>query len=247
MKLLWDAVGTEFGGRHELYERNYAGNHENMRAELLFDRRRRQGDADGAARASPSSAWPSTTSTAGRCPTSSTRRRQRLHARDDRAAPLPLRARALRHRRDGGDDRARRRGPRHDRQRVHVGVAGPAAGAGLDRPPRADARAAAGDTRRFGVSVLGSDQERTAMHFAGRPMGDAGELFDVDGRRAARRRRDRPRRRARCTPSIRRATTRSTSARSSTSPSGPGEPLLFHSGLFGTMSREPALAEGWAW
>lgn len=25
MKLLWDAMGTEFGGRHELYERNYAG------------------------------------------------------------------------------------------------------------------------------------------------------------------------------------------------------------------------------
>src|SRR5881397_2825165 len=25
MKLLWDATGTEFGGRHELYERNYAG------------------------------------------------------------------------------------------------------------------------------------------------------------------------------------------------------------------------------
>ncbi|HUZ23232.1 MAG TPA: 4-hydroxyphenylacetate 3-hydroxylase N-terminal domain-containing protein [Streptosporangiaceae bacterium] len=36
MKLLWDAVGTEFGGRHELYERNYAGNHENTRTELLF-------------------------------------------------------------------------------------------------------------------------------------------------------------------------------------------------------------------
>lgn len=36
MKLLWDAVGTEFGGRHELYERNYAGNHENTRAELLY-------------------------------------------------------------------------------------------------------------------------------------------------------------------------------------------------------------------
>ncbi|WP_242902812.1 4-hydroxyphenylacetate 3-hydroxylase family protein [Actinomadura terrae] len=35
MKLLWDAVGTEFGGRHELYERNYAGNHENTRLELL--------------------------------------------------------------------------------------------------------------------------------------------------------------------------------------------------------------------
>jgi 4-hydroxyphenylacetate 3-monooxygenase len=35
MKLLWDAVGTEFGGRHELYERNYAGNHESTRVELL--------------------------------------------------------------------------------------------------------------------------------------------------------------------------------------------------------------------
>ncbi|OLE21862.1 MAG: Pyoverdin chromophore biosynthetic protein pvcC [Catenulispora sp. 13_1_20CM_3_70_7] len=34
MKLLWDAVGTEFGGRHELYERNYSGNHENTRVEL---------------------------------------------------------------------------------------------------------------------------------------------------------------------------------------------------------------------
>lgn len=36
MKLLWDAVGSEFGGRHELYERNYAGNHESTRVELLF-------------------------------------------------------------------------------------------------------------------------------------------------------------------------------------------------------------------
>jgi len=35
MKALWDAVGTEFGGRHELYERNYAGNHENIRIETL--------------------------------------------------------------------------------------------------------------------------------------------------------------------------------------------------------------------
>jgi aromatic ring hydroxylase len=26
MKLLWDAIGSEFGGRHELYERNYTGN-----------------------------------------------------------------------------------------------------------------------------------------------------------------------------------------------------------------------------
>jgi 4-hydroxyphenylacetate 3-monooxygenase len=36
MKLLWDAVGSEFGSRHELYERNYAGNHEVTRMGLLF-------------------------------------------------------------------------------------------------------------------------------------------------------------------------------------------------------------------
>ncbi|MFE6665157.1 4-hydroxyphenylacetate 3-hydroxylase family protein [Streptomyces sp. NPDC057697] len=36
MKLLWDAVGTEFAGRHRLYERNYAGNHESVRTEILM-------------------------------------------------------------------------------------------------------------------------------------------------------------------------------------------------------------------
>ncbi|MGI9612735.1 MAG: 4-hydroxyphenylacetate 3-hydroxylase C-terminal domain-containing protein, partial [Acidimicrobiales bacterium] len=33
MKLLWDAIGSEFGGRHELYERNYAGNNEQIKLE----------------------------------------------------------------------------------------------------------------------------------------------------------------------------------------------------------------------
>ena len=33
LKLLWDAIGSEFGGRHELYERNYAGNYERIRLE----------------------------------------------------------------------------------------------------------------------------------------------------------------------------------------------------------------------
>ena len=36
MKLLWDAIGTEFGGRHELYERNYAGNHEDIRIQAMW-------------------------------------------------------------------------------------------------------------------------------------------------------------------------------------------------------------------
>ena len=36
MKLMWDAIGTEFGSRHELYERNYFGNHESIRFETLM-------------------------------------------------------------------------------------------------------------------------------------------------------------------------------------------------------------------
>jgi 4-hydroxyphenylacetate 3-monooxygenase len=35
MKLLRDALGSEFGGRHELYERNYAGNAEDTRRMVL--------------------------------------------------------------------------------------------------------------------------------------------------------------------------------------------------------------------
>ena len=36
MKLMWDALGSEFGGRHELYERNYSGNVEDTRRQVLF-------------------------------------------------------------------------------------------------------------------------------------------------------------------------------------------------------------------
>ena len=39
MKLLWDAIGSEFGGRHELYERNYAGNHEDIRIQTVWNAR----------------------------------------------------------------------------------------------------------------------------------------------------------------------------------------------------------------
>ncbi|PCE25341.1 Pyoverdin chromophore biosynthetic protein pvcC [Paraburkholderia acidicola] len=35
VKLLWDAIGSEFGGRHELYEHNYAGNNEQVRIDML--------------------------------------------------------------------------------------------------------------------------------------------------------------------------------------------------------------------
>ena len=64
MKLMWDAIGSEFGGRHELYERNYFGNHESIRFETLMvaERHGRHRALQGLRR---SSAWPSTTSTAG--------------------------------------------------------------------------------------------------------------------------------------------------------------------------------------
>jgi aromatic ring hydroxylase len=36
LKLLWDSVGTEFAARHELYEINYAGSHEEIRRYALL-------------------------------------------------------------------------------------------------------------------------------------------------------------------------------------------------------------------
>ena len=36
MKLLWDSIATEFGGRHELYEINYGGSTEELRRAALF-------------------------------------------------------------------------------------------------------------------------------------------------------------------------------------------------------------------
>ena len=63
MKALWDSIGSEFGGRHELYERNYSGNHENVKAELLFAAQNRGGVAQMKGLAEH--VWPSTTWTAG--------------------------------------------------------------------------------------------------------------------------------------------------------------------------------------
>src|SRR5699024_4308208 len=37
MKLRWDSIGSEFGGRHELYERNYSGLYENVVVERLMN------------------------------------------------------------------------------------------------------------------------------------------------------------------------------------------------------------------
>ena len=63
MKLLWDAIGTEFGARHELYEMNYSGSHELIRVFQL-----QQAQVYGGSRRWKrwsSNAWPTTTRTAG--------------------------------------------------------------------------------------------------------------------------------------------------------------------------------------
>ena len=66
MKALWDSIGSEFGGRHELYERNYSGNHENVKAELLFGAQNRGGVS--AMKGLAEHVWPNTTWMAGPYP-----------------------------------------------------------------------------------------------------------------------------------------------------------------------------------
>jgi 4-hydroxyphenylacetate 3-monooxygenase len=39
-KLIWGTIGTEFGARHELYEIDYSGNHEQIRIDILTGARK---------------------------------------------------------------------------------------------------------------------------------------------------------------------------------------------------------------
>ena len=103
------------------------------------------------------------------------------------------------------------------------------------------------DTRRYGVSVLASDQERVAWHFAGRPLRGAGELFSWVGD----------------VPFVRGAIAQVGCSLYSAHEAGdhtlyvgrvehlysePGEPLLFHAGRFSRLSpEEQVLAHSWGW
>ena len=103
------------------------------------------------------------------------------------------------------------------------------------------------DTRHFGVSVLASDQERVAWHFAGRPMTDAGDLFTWDGD----------------VPLVQDAIAHVACTLWDEHEAGdhtlylgrvehlhsrPGEPLLFHRGTFGRVApEEQVLAHSWGW
>jgi flavin reductase (DIM6/NTAB) family NADH-FMN oxidoreductase RutF len=103
------------------------------------------------------------------------------------------------------------------------------------------------DTRRYGVSVLGSDQERVAWHFAGRPLRDSGELFEWAGE----------------VPFVRGAIAHVGCSLHAGHAAGdhtlylgrvehldsrPGDPLIFHAGAFGRLSpEEQVLAHSWGW
>src|ERR671920_875554 len=101
------------------------------------------------------------------------------------------------------------------------------------------------DTRHYGVSVLASDQERVAWHFAGRPLREPGELFEWTGD----------------VPFVRGAIARVGCSLHAVHEAGdhtlylgrvehlhsrPGEPLVFHAGAFGRLSaEEQVLAHSW--
>jgi flavin reductase (DIM6/NTAB) family NADH-FMN oxidoreductase RutF len=101
-------------------------------------------------------------------------------------------------------------------------------------------------TRRYGVSVLAADQERIALHFAGRPLSAHGELFDWGSN----------------IPFVRDAVAHVGCTLHDMHEAGdhtlylgrvehldsrPGNPLLFHLGTFGQMSNEEAIAQSWGW
>jgi flavin reductase (DIM6/NTAB) family NADH-FMN oxidoreductase RutF len=103
------------------------------------------------------------------------------------------------------------------------------------------------DTKRYGVSVLASDQERVAWHFAGRPLKNHGELFEW----------------AAGVPLVSGAIAHVACSLHAAHEAGdhtlylglvehlhsrPGEPLLFHAGAFGRISRDDELlAQTWGW
>jgi flavin reductase (DIM6/NTAB) family NADH-FMN oxidoreductase RutF len=98
---------------------------------------------------------------------------------------------------------------------------------------------------RYGVSVLGCEQERTAWHFAGRPMSDHGDLFEW----------------AAGVPLVRGAIAHVGCSLHAQHEAGdhtlylglveyldsrPGDPLLFHGGAFERMAQQQ-LEQAWGW
>jgi flavin reductase (DIM6/NTAB) family NADH-FMN oxidoreductase RutF len=102
------------------------------------------------------------------------------------------------------------------------------------------------ETGRYGVSVLAAEQERLALHFAGRPLAEHDELFEWAG--------DVPFVRGAiahvgCSLHDRHAAGDHTLylGRVEHLATRPGRPLLFHQGAFGQISAEEAAAHTWGW
>ena len=102
------------------------------------------------------------------------------------------------------------------------------------------------ENRRYGVSMLSADQERIAMHFAGRPLTEHEELFEWGGG----------------VPFVRGAIAHVGCSLYEHHAAGdhtlylghvehlatrPGKPLLFHLGSFGQISPEESAAQTWGW
>ncbi len=100
-------------------------------------------------------------------------------------------------------------------------------------------------TNRYGVSVLAADQERIAMHFAGRPLAEPGDLFEWESG----------------VPFVREAIAFVGCSLHAAHEAGDhtlylgrvehlasrhGHPLLFHRGAFGQLSIEAA-PQPWSW
>ena len=140
MKLMWDAIGTEFGGRHELYERNYFGNHESIRFETLLvaGRHRRDRALQGLRRAVHGRIRPRRLD---RPRSHQPRRRQRVHEEQaqglgghvHRRSRVPPHRRSIRDRRHRHRRRSGRLDQSDDGECVHVAVARSAARALLRR------------------------------------------------------------------------------------------------------------------
>jgi flavin reductase (DIM6/NTAB) family NADH-FMN oxidoreductase RutF len=101
-------------------------------------------------------------------------------------------------------------------------------------------------TGRYGVSILAADQERTALHFAGRPLAEHGDMFEWAGP----------------FPLVRGAIAHVGCRLHGHHAAGdhtlylghvdhlssrPGKPLLFHAGAFGRVSDDDAVGQSWGW
>jgi flavin reductase (DIM6/NTAB) family NADH-FMN oxidoreductase RutF len=101
------------------------------------------------------------------------------------------------------------------------------------------------NTRRYGVSVLAAEQERLALHFAGRPAADQEDPFVWEGD----------------VPVVREAIAHFACDSFAVHEAGdhtlyigqvrgfearPGHPLLFHSGQFTRVANEPIITS-WGW